>query len=280
MIILVGVMPFRIMYGFSDAMFFVIYHVIGYRRNVVLVNLCSSFPEKNSEEIHLLTKKFYQHLCDISLEAIKGFTMSPQDIIRRHRILNPELADYYFNKGISAIAVPGHYNNWEWGSLSPGMQIQHPIVGIYKCMSNKQVDTFIKAHRARFNTRLASLTETSGTFTELSGIPHAYIMASDQSPTNMKECYWIDFLNQDTPWIHGPEKYARKYNWPVIYVDIQKIKRGFYELKLILLTEDPASLPDGEITRLYTQHLEKSILREPAYWLWSHKRWKHKRVSV
>jgi KDO2-lipid IV(A) lauroyltransferase len=280
MISFVGIMPFRALYLFSDAMFFVIYHVIGYRRNVVLINLSSSFPEKNAVEINSLSKKFYQHLCDITLESIKGFTMSPQEIVCRHRILNPELADYHFDKGVSTISVPAHYNNWEWGSLSPGLQLKYPIVGFYKCLSNKQVDIFVKAHRARFNTRLAALKETSGTFKDLSDIPHAYIMASDQSPTNLKECYWIDFMNQETAWLHGPEKYARRYNFPVIYVDIQKVKRGFYELKLVLLTEDPSSLPEGEITRLYTQHLEKSILNEPAYWLWSHKRWKHKRDRV
>lgn len=278
MIILVGIMPFRIMYAFSDVMFFVIYHVIGYRRNVVMVNLCSSFPEKSMDEINLLTKKFYQHLCDISLEGMKGFTMSQEELIRRHHILNPELADHHFNKSVSTIAVPGHFNNWEWGTLSPGLQIEYPIVGFYKCMSNKHVDLFVKTHRAKFNTRLASLTETSCTFKELSGLPHVYLMASDQCPTNMKECYWIDFLNQETAWLHGPEKYARRYNWPVVYVDIQKVKRGYYELKLVLLTDNPASLPEGEITRLYTQQLEKSILREPAHWLWSHKRWKRKRA--
>jgi KDO2-lipid IV(A) lauroyltransferase len=144
-------------------------------------------------------------------------------------------------------------------------------------MSNKRVDVFAKKHRAKFNTKLASIKETALTFNELSGTPHAYIMASDQSPTNLNDCYWIDFLNQDTAWLHGPEKYARKYNWPVIYVDIRKVKRGFYELELVTLTNDPASLPNGEITRLYVQHLEKSILAEPAYWLWSHKRWKHRR---
>jgi KDO2-lipid IV(A) lauroyltransferase len=280
MIVAVGIMPFRMMYVFSDVMFFVIYHVIGYRRNVVLVNLCSSFPEKNKDEIHLLTKKFYHHLCDISLEGIKGFTLNEKELIRRHHILNPELADYYFDKGVSTIAVPGHYNNWEWGSLSPGLQIKYPIVGIYKSMSNTRVDAFARKHRAIFKTRLASLKETASTFNELSGMPHVYLMASDQSPTNLKDCYWIDFLNHDTPWLHGPEKYARKYNLPVIYVDIQKVKRGFYELKLVLLTEDPATLPNGEITRLYTQHLEKSILHEPAYWLWSHKRWKHNRERI
>jgi KDO2-lipid IV(A) lauroyltransferase len=270
-------MPFMIIYVFSDLIFFLIYHIIGYRRNVVAANLCSSFPEKDKAEIRLLSKKFYHHLCDISLESIKGFSMSKADIVRRHRILNPELADYHYNKGVSTISVPGHYNNWEWGSMSPGLQLKYPIVGIYKSMSNKLIDEYAKKHRARFNTRLAPLHETASTFNELSGMPHAYVMASDQSPTNLKECYWIDFLNHDTAWLHGPEKYARKYNWPVLYVDIQKVKRGFYEIKLVQLTDDPASLPEGEITRLYTQHLEKSISQEPAYWLWSHRRWKRQR---
>jgi KDO2-lipid IV(A) lauroyltransferase len=278
MIVVVGIMPFRMLYVLSDGFYFLIYHIIGYRLNVVKYNLSSSFPEKNKDEILALTKKFYHHLCDISLESIKGFTMSPEEIICRHHILNTELADHYFDKGVSVITVPGHYNNWEWGSLSPGLQIKYPIVGFYKSMSNTRVDAFAKKHRAIFKTTLASLRETASTFNELSAMPHAYIMASDQSPTNLKECYWIDFLNHDTPWLHGPEKYARKYNWPVVYVDIQKVKRGFYELKLVVLTEDPSSLPNGEITRLYTQHLEHSILQEPAYWLWSHKRWKHTRV--
>jgi Kdo2-lipid IVA lauroyltransferase/acyltransferase len=277
MIILVGLMPFRVMYWFSDFVYLILYHVIGYRRKVVFANLSKSFPEKSTVEIKELEKKFYHHLCDISLESIKGFSMSPKEIIRRHKILNPELANHFFDRKLSAISVPGHYNNWEWGSLSPGLQLKYPIVGFYKPMSNKRVDAFAKRHRAKFNTKLASIKETAVTFDELSGTLYAYIMASDQSPTNLNACYWIDFLNQDTAWLHGPEKYARKYNWPVIYVDIRKVKRGFYELELVTLTEDPASLPEGEITRLYVQYLEKSILTEPAYWLWSHRRWKHSR---
>lgn len=277
MIVLVGIMPFRLMYLFSDLIYILIFYVIGYRRKVVYSNLSHSFPDMSKEEIHRMGKKFYHHLCDISLESIKGFSMSPQEIVRRHKILNPELANLFFDRKLSVISVPGHYNNWEWGSLSPGLQLKFPIVGFYKPMSNKRVDAFAKRHRAKFNTKLASIKETALTFTELSGTPQAYIMASDQSPTNLKDCYWFHFLNQDTAWLHGPEKYARKYNWPVIYVDIRKVKRGFYELELVTLTDNPDSLPDGEITRLYVQHLEKSILTEPAYWLWSHKRWKHRR---
>ena len=277
MILIVGFMPFWLMYVFSDIVYFFIYHVSGYRRKVVTANLISCFPEKSKEEIKKLEKKYYHHLSDISLETFKGFSMSPKELIRRHHILNPEVADFYFNKGIGAIAVPGHYNNWEWGSLSPGLQLKYPIVAFYKPFSNLYVDRYAKNHRAKFNTYLASINETSKTFTEFAPKPHAYIMASDQSPVNLKHAYWIDFLNHDTPWLHGPEKYARIHNMPVVYVDIQKVKRGFYELKLILLTDNPSALPEGEITKLYVRHLEQSILNEPAYWLWSHKRWKYKR---
>ena len=277
MIWTVGIMSFSIMYVFSDKLYFLVYYIIGYRRKVVKSNLKNSFPEKSEHEIQLLTKQYYHHLCDISLESIKGFSMSPQELIDRHHIQNPELADYYFNRNVSAIAVPGHYNNWEWGSLSPGLQIKHPLVGFYKPMTNKHIDAFTKRHRAKFNTRLASIGETSVTFDELSKKPNAYIMAADQSPCNPGDSYWFRFLNQDTAWLHGPEKYARKYNFPVLYVDILKVKRGYYNLKLVLFTDNPASLPEGEITRLYSQHLERSIIREPACWLWSHKRWKHKR---
>lgn len=277
MIFLLGLMSFRILYVFSDLIYLLVYQVFGYRRKVVDANIRSAFPEKNKSEIRMLTKKFYHHLCDISLESIKGFSMSPGELIRRHHFVNPELADHYFAKGISAIALPAHYNNWEWGSLSPGLQINYPLVVLYKPLSNKQVDSFVKRHRAKFNTRLASIRETAITFNELAASPHVYVMAADQSPSNLKECYWFNFLNHNTVWLAGPEKYARKYNWPIMYVDIQKVKRGFYELKLVLLTDNPASLPEGEITRLYAHHLEESILSEPAYWLWSHRRWKHVR---
>jgi Kdo2-lipid IVA lauroyltransferase/acyltransferase len=277
MIVLVWIMPFSILYIFSDLVYFLLYSIIKYRREVVQANLSTAFPEKTEKEIQFLIKRFYHHLCDISLESIKGFSMSPQELIRRHRIINPEVADSYFEKSISVIALPGHYNNWEWGSLSAGMQIKFPVVALYKPLSNKLVDDFSKKHRAKFNTRLASIRNTASLFNELSGKPNAYIMASDQSPTNLKDCFWIDFLNHDTPWLHGFEKYARKYNLPVLYVDIQKIKRGFYELELIVLTENPSSLPEGEITNRYVEHLKQTILADPAYWLWSHKRWKHKR---
>jgi len=277
LIILFQLLPFRLIYIFSDCMYYLVYYVIKYRRNVVKTNISSSFPDKSEEEITVLTKKYFHHLCDISIESIKGFSMSAKELIRRFHIRNPEIIHSFLHNNISIIAVPGHYNNWEWGSLSPGLQINHQIVGIYKPMSNKRVDAYLKVNRVKHNTLLAPMHETAKIFKELSNRACAFIMAADQRPTNMKDCYWFDFLHHDTPWIHGPEKYARLYNYPVFYVDVMKVRRGFYEIKLELITDNPASLPEGEITRLYAHHLEKSITHEPAYWLWSHNRWKYSR---
>jgi KDO2-lipid IV(A) lauroyltransferase len=252
-------------------------YVLRYRKQVIISNLKASFPEKTSQEIKKLAKRYYHHLCDITLESLKGFSMTPEEVKARHKVVNPELATKFLTQGKSVIGVPAHFNNWEWGSLSPGMQIQFPVVAIYKPLSNKKTDTFVKNHRAKFQTRLASIRDTALIFKQLAAEPHVFILAADQSPSNLKACYWVKFLHQDTAWLHGPEKYARKYDYPVLYVDIQKVKRGFYELTLIPITIAPTETADGEITTKYAQLLEKSILQSPASWLWSHKRWKHKR---
>lgn len=277
LIFLLRIMPFGLIYVFSDLTYFVLYYLVGYRRKVVVSNLRSSFPEKSPAEITKLTKQFYHHLSDISVESIKGFSMGKSEIISRHHLLNPELADAYFEKGKSIICVPAHLNNWEWGSMSAGIQVKYPVVAFYKPMSNKAVDNLGKKQRSHFNTSLASVKRTADTFRDLEQTAIGFLMVADQSPSNTKDCYWVDFLNHDTPCLHGPEKYARLYNFPVIYVDIRKVKRGFYEIELIPLADNPALLPDGEITRLYMSHLEQSILKQPSNWLWSHRRWKHRR---
>jgi len=271
------IMPFRLIYVFSDFTYFILYYLVRYRRKVVVSNLHSCFPGKSAAELEKLSKQFYHHLSDISLESIKGFSMSKKEIIRRHHLLNPDLADRYFEKGKSIICIPAHFNNWEWGSMSAGIQVKYPVVAFYKPMSNKAVDNLGKKHRSQFNTSLASVKRTADTFSEMAKTPTGILMVADQSPSNTKDCYWVDFLNHDTPCLHGPEKYARLNNLPVMYVDIRKVKRGFYELELIEITDNPAMLPDGEITRLYMNHLEQSIQKQPAFWLWSHKRWKYKR---
>lgn len=274
---LIGIMPFFILYLFSDFMFIVLFYAIGYRKKVMLKNLRETFPDKPEKEIHILLRKSYRNLTDILIEGIKSFSMTRKQIRKRHHVVNPQILDSYFLNGQSVIAVTGHYCNWEWGSLSAGLFIRHKAIAFYKPLSNPYIDRFVRFNRARFGTTLASIKETSINFERYIKAPAAFLMAADQSPTNLEQCFWIRFLGRDTAFLHGPAKHAKLNNIPVFYVDVQRLRRGFYQVEISLLTDGVNMLEASEITRLYAQKLENVILRKPENWLWSHRRWKHQR---
>lgn len=272
---ILGLIPFFILYPLSDLVSFVLYSIVGYRKNVVRDNLERSFPHLNKKSLRRLEKLSYKNLSDVLLEGIKGFTMTRGQIRRRHFVVNPEILDTYKAAGRTIITLPSHYGNWEWGSLSPGLFIKDfKIVAFYKPLTNPYADRFVRKNRSRTGTMLASIYKTNATFDSLKNELSAYIMASDQSPSNSKNAVWVNFLGRETAFLHGPEKYATRYNFPVFFVDIQRVKRGYYQLELVLLTDNPAELEPGEITRRYAGKLEEAILRKPENWLWSHRRWK------
>lgn len=275
--LLMAILPFRLAYGISDLFFLFIYHLIGYRKKVVMDNLQRSFPHKSREELQRISKKFYRFLADLTIEGIKGISMPKKQVLRRHRLMNPEVLQPYADRGISVIGVAGHYGNWEWGALSGGIQMSHLLVAFYKPLSNPFLDRYMRKRRAQFNCRLASIRETYKTFEDTRDQLAAYMMVADQSPTNLRECHWVNFLGQETACLHGPEKYARQYRLPVFYLDIQRIKRGYYEMYLTLLADDISDWEPGRLTSLMMAELEKRILEKPEYWLWSHRRWKHRR---
>lgn len=274
-IFLIGIMPFFILYLFSDLMYVFLYRIFGYRIKVMYDNLALAFPDKKERELKQLVGLSYKNLTDVIVEGIKGFTMTNNQIRRRHKILNPEIVEPYFKEGKSVIALPTHYGNWEWGALSPGLFVEDfNVVGFYKPLNNTFVDRFMRKNRSRTGTTLASIYDTPRTFEKLKDIPTVYIMAADQSPSNPKKSYWVDFLGRDTAFLHGPENYARQYDIPLIYAEIQRVKRGYYELNLSVLADNPTELEKGEITRRYAKMLESQINKKPENWLWSHKRWK------
>ena len=275
-----AITPFRLAYLLSDFFFILLYYVISYRKNVVKDNLNRAFPEKSEQELRAIRTRFYKHLSDLLIEGLKGLSMSGKQIIKRHHMVNPEVLEPYFKRGKSVIGVTGHYGNWEWGALSGGLQMSHLLIAFYKPIGNPYIDRFMRKRRAKFNCRLASIKETYSTFEETRGQNVAYMMVADQSPTNLQDCYWIPFLGQDTACLHGPEKYARLHRLPVFYVDIQKKKRGYYEMTLSLLAEDTIAMEPGKLTAMFMNRLEEAIRQQPGYWLWSHKRWKHKKGIV
>ena len=271
------ILPFRVLYLISDGLYFLMYYIIGYRKKVVFMNLRNSFPQKSGKEIAGIAKGFYTHLCDILIETMKSITIQPEAIVKRFRVINPGIIDDFYPKNKSVIMVVGHYNNWEWGGIAAETQLMHKPVGFYKTLSNGFIDNYIKRARGRDRTALVPINDSNEVFKKNWLEPAVFLMIADQSPSSTRLAHWVNFLNQDTATLHGPEKYARMYDLPVVYGGIKKIGRGHYEAFFEMLCEDPSTTRNGEITEKFMNKLEEKILEDPRYYLWSHKRWKHRR---
>jgi len=275
-VILIGLIPFFVLFGFSNIVYLILYKILGYRKRVVFENLKGCFPNNENDEINRIASGFYKNLCDIFIESIKAFTMSRRQILARHKIINPEVLEQFYKTNQSVIGVTGHYCNWEWGSLSASLQTPYKVVAFYMPLMNRTLDRFVRWSRSRFGTTLASVADTSITFEKYKDLGTVFLMAADQGIASKyrDRAYWIQFLNRDTPFLYGLEKHSRNNNLPVIYIDVQRVKRGYYTLELTVLTANPVELPDGMVTELYARKLEQVIQKKPENWLWSHRRWK------
>lgn len=276
-IIPISLLPFRVLYAVSDFFYFIVFHVVSYRKNVVFTNLRNSFPEKSEKEIEEIAKKFYRHFCDIIIESLKTFTISGSEMKRRMKFVNPEILDPYFERKKSMIAITGHYANWEWVVVACPIFMKHRTLGIYLPLKNKFFDKKVQDSRSLFGMTLMSVRETKENFEKYKNEVTITGIIVDQTPSNTKKCHWMQFLGQDTPVFLGTEKYASLYDYPVVFGKTKKIKRGFYELELVMISENPSSEEKFAITEKHTRFLENQIREQPEYWLWSHKRWKHKR---
>lgn len=276
-IALLGVTPFFMLYLLSDLARLVICNLLKYRYKVIESNLKRAFPNKSEKDINQIIRLNYRNLADNLVESLKTFTLSKRAIVKRHKILNPELLDQYLNNNQSVIGVTAHYNNWEWGSVSAGLQTPYRYIAFYKPIRNKIINKAILKSRSRCGTQLVSIYETSKTFEQNKNNPRIYLMAADQSPSGkqLKHAYWYDFFGIKTAFLHGVEKHAKANNLPVVYIDIQRVERGYYTVELSKLCDNPAVVEDGEITKRYVKKLEEIIVAKPENWLWSHKRWKH-----
>jgi KDO2-lipid IV(A) lauroyltransferase len=241
-------------------------------------NLTNSFPNHGEGEIKTIANRFYDHLADIFLEGIKTLSLFQKQVMQRYVCTNPEILTPYFEEKKSVILVSSHYNNWEYMVLSLDMQFKHHGVGVGKPLSDKWFDKTLNRYRQRYGTEVVFASNVRETFEtyEKQGLPTAYMMLFDQAKTP-KKSYWTEFLNQDTGFIFGPEYFAKKYDFPVFYYNVKKTKRGYYEFDLTLIADHPNQTEHGEITQTCVTILEKTIIEKPPYWLWSHRRWKHKR---
>lgn len=271
-------LPFFVLYGISNFAYFIIFHVIGYRKKVVFENLRNSFPHKSEKEIEQIAKNFYKHLADLFIEFLKGYSITKEQVTERLKIINIEILKKYTDNQQSVILITGHIGNWEW-ILHAINLIGIPIDIVYQKLSSPFFDKLSYFIRSRFSiTPLIEKNDTLRKTVERKDITRALAMASDQSPQNWKTAYWTNFLNQDSSFFTGTERIARKFNYPVIYTEMRRVGRGYYEIEFTeIAISNYDNLPAGEITERFVRVLEKSIQNYPADYLWSHRRWKHKR---
>ncbi|WP_232373333.1 lysophospholipid acyltransferase family protein [Pinibacter aurantiacus] len=276
-----SLLPFRLLYALSDLVYVVLFHLIRYRRKIVLQNLRNAFPEKSTAEINSICKDFYSYLCDLFLETFKTLTISPDAMIRHCKFSEETKAIFNdINKeGKSAILVLGHLGNWEWAGNTFSLVCNQQLYVIYHPLANKHFNDLMYKMRTRFGTKLIAMNDTFRAMVALSKEVNVTAFIADQTP-QPEHGYWTDFLNQDTPVFWGTEKIAKKLNYPVVYIHVKRISRGYYEVEAEILVSDPKSTSSGEISTLHTKRLEKDIIADPTTWLWSHRRWKHKRPAA
>jgi len=274
-------LPLRMLYIFSDLFFLLVYYIVGYRKKVVRENLKNSFPEKTKKELRKIERKFYLHLCDSFIEWIYPLHRTAEQMAKYYKFKNPEVINDLYKEGKGVVGVLGHYGNWEYLSLAP-QYINHKVWAIHLPQNNKYFNKLINNLRSKFGVHMMT---TSESFRKLLQEANAgettltYFLA-DQSPLKSKIKYWTTFLNQETPVFLGAEQIAKKLDMAVVFFDIQKVKRGHYEVEFKLLAKNPREFPEYAITEMHVRALENRIQQDPAWWLWSHKRWKHKRKDV
>ncbi|HXS37283.1 MAG TPA: lysophospholipid acyltransferase family protein [Flavipsychrobacter sp.] len=279
-IYLLSALPFPVLYLLSDFFYFILYYGLGYRKDVVLANLHNAFPDKSQVEIKKISKQYYRYLCDLFLETFKTLTISKKKMLR-HLYFSPgakSLFEKLAAENKSIILVMGHLGNWEWAGNSFSLLCNHQLYVIYHPLSNKKFNGLMYHMRTRFGTKLIAMKNTYKDMLANKGELNATAFIADQTPAP-ENAYWTTFLNQDTPVYKGTEVIARKINYPIVYANVKRVKRGQYEIFAELLVEEPAKTRDGEISELHTRKLEKDIIAQPETWLWSHKRWKHKRPA-
>jgi KDO2-lipid IV(A) lauroyltransferase len=273
---LLSYLPLSVLYLFADGLYIVLYHIIGYRRAVVKENLLNSFPRKTAKERLIIEKKYYRYLASLMFEVIKMSSIS-KSVLKKHIVFkNTQLMQSYLDNEHSVLICSSHYGNWEWGTLVLKLYLNAVHYPIYKPLSNKVYDVWFHKVRCRFGNRLIPMRQTLRALKDSENETTIFSFGNDQAPAKNESHYWTTFLNQPSSIQLGIEKIAKRTNRPIFYLKVNVLKRGYYEVDCVPLCLEPQKTKEFEITELHTRFLEQFISEEPAYWLWSHKRWKHK----
>lgn len=274
---LISILPFRLFYWFSDFVYVIIYRIVGYRRRVVRENLALTLPHLSDAERKVIEKKFYKHMCDMFLEMIKTMSISSEEMEKRFKITNLELVNEYAKKGKSVILVASHYASYEW-LLTMNPKIQFKGIAVYKKLANPYFDKLVRKIRSKYDTEVVETRKAIPTMAQnqRNGILSMYGLASDQSPKLDRIFHSMKFMGIEVPVHTGAEMLAKKYDLSVVFVKVNKVARGYYEATFVPIADNPHDYENFDITEKYLREVEKQIYEAPEYYLWTHKRWKHR----
>ena len=275
-------LPLGVLYVLADVLYVVMYRVARYRLGVVRENLRRVFPGMGERERRGVERRFYRHLADVTVELARMWHMGEREMRRRCVFRNAGLVEGYLREGRSVVAALGHYGNWEWmASFALWMEGGDFLV-LYKRLRDGVVDGMMRRVRGRFGAVPVERREALRVMARRLGEGRPFLAGfiADQSPNGHNLGFWMDFLGQDTAVLTGAERIARRYGLPVVSVRTRRTRRGYYEVEFVEVCRNPRELEEGEVTRRYTRMLEEEVRREPALWLWSHRRWKHAREEA
>jgi KDO2-lipid IV(A) lauroyltransferase len=271
-------LPFPLFYFVCDIFYIITYYLVGYRKKVVYTNLRNAFPEKTEKEIDTIAKRYYHFMIDLFMETFKMLTMTEKQLLDRVVINDLSIVEDLKSKNKNYLFVMGHFGNWEWGGQSYQLRHIYEQDVLYHPLKSEFFEWLMLKVRTRFGIRMVPMNTVLKVMVQSRNKVTSTCFIADQTPTNIRDAYWTTFLNQDTPVYFGTEKIAKRFNYPVVFVSIFKERRGYYQAYLKLICDDSASTPDGFITEAHTRLLEEDIKKQPEIWLWSHRRWKHKRT--
>ncbi|MDG1145135.1 MAG: lysophospholipid acyltransferase family protein [Flavobacteriales bacterium] len=271
---LTQLIPFWLVHLCASILAFLLQYVVKYRVAVVRQNLKNAFPSYTNAALKEIEKKFYLNFCDVLLENLKLNSISKKTVRKRMKFLNPEVFSDLAETGKGAMLIGAHYNNWEWMALSLSTYLNEKMFSVYKPLNNKLSDRLMLNARARFGANIIPMQQFPKVVLKNKNRGAVHLMIADQSPHRSKLDFFCSFLNQDTPVYLGAEKLMKAANLNLYFVEVHRVKRGFYEMKIVPLNEQSTN-EKGQATKMHLSHLEKMIINSPESWLWSHRRWKH-----
>ena len=277
--------PLPFLYLLADLIYLIAYRIVGYRKKVVFENLRNAYPEKSEEELKGIANSFYHTFCDYLVETVKLIHSNERYTRQMVTFTNTELIDQLYNEGRGIMMLQGHFFNWELALMLGQEGGSYRRYVVYQKLTSDLSEKMIYRLRARYGTNLLAMYQTVETIknnekdSSLDKTHSMYQFGADQSPMKHKIEYWSTFMNQDAAIFLAPEKLSKEYNLAVVYLDLQKVSRGKYDISYSLVTDDPKSTEERFITEAYVKCLEEAIAKNPSNWLWSHKRWKNKKTA-